>query len=303
MPITTRGYEDDDYLPLLNFARDVTRLHGPPVYATAGELDWWRCIDPTIDGIYRARLWLDGPQMVGFAYPTHGRVDMLVHPRYDFLIEPMLEWAEGDRLREAGPDSSFGAWCFTSDHARIAALESRNYTQQNAFFYYRRRPVRDPLPLVIMPIGYSVRAVDPSVDLSARVAVHRSAFDETSLTVSRYRRAVESASYRPDLDLVAVTPDGTFAAFCLIWYDEENRIGTFEPVGTHAAHRRKGLARAVMVEGLRRLAALGAETALVNTFYEDTPAVALYESLGFREIDRFYAWTKIVGSKPMLALG
>lgn len=303
MPIMSRGYEDDDYPALLDFVRNIYRQSGPPVYATAGELDWWRCIDPSIEGIDRARVWLDGAQMVGFAYPTHGRVDILLDPRYGFLNEPVLAWAEGDRLREAGPDSSFGAWSFTGDHERIAALEARHYTQQDAFFYARARAVSAPLPLVIMPLGYSVRNVDPAVDLSARVAVHRSAFDEASLTVSRYRRAVESASYRADLDLVAVAPDGSLAAFCLIWHDAVNHVGAFEPVGTHVAHRRKGLARAVMVEGLRRLAALGAQTALVNTFYEDAPAVALYEALGFREIDRFYAWTKIVGSRAMPTRG
>lgn len=298
MPITARQYGYDDYHDLLAFIREIYRLHGPPVYATAGELDWWRCIDPSISGIERARLWFDGERIVGFAYPAYGRVDLFVHPDYEYLLEPMLVWAEGDRQRESGSGATLSAWCFTTDRARHAALTTGGYRKTDVFFYYRLRPVGAPLPTVTLPSGYTIRHVDAAHDLPARVAVHNDAFMPSGLTVARYRRAVQSAAYRADLDLVAVAPDGTFAAFCNIWYDASNHVATFEPVGTHSAHRRRGLARAVMVEGLRRLAALGAETALVNTFHEDTPAIALYESLGFQELDRFYEWTRQVGGLP-----
>ena len=292
MPITARQYDDDDTLDVLAFVRSIYRLQGPPVYATAGELDWWRCIDPSLEGMSRARLWLDGGQIVGLAYPAYGRVDLLIHPQYGLLNDPMLAWAEGDRLRQSGREAALMAWSFTGDHERLAVLARRGYTRAEAFFYARSRPVADALPATPLPDGYQVRSVAAKTDLPARVAVHNNAFILSSLTVSRYRRAVESASYRPDLDLVAVAPDGAFAAFCIVWYDAENQIGAFEPVGTHSAHRRRGLARAVMVEGLRRLRALGAHTALVNTYHEDEPAIRLYESLGFREMDRFYAWMK-----------
>lgn len=298
MPITARQYELDDYHPLLAFVQNIYSLNGPPVYATAGEVDWWRCIDPSENGISRARLWFDGERIVGFAYPAYGRVDLLTHPHYDDLIDPMLAWAEGNCLRESGAGATLGAWCFTGDSRRMTALEARGYRRSNTFFYYRIRTIQLPLPAAPLPDGYTIRHVDAAHDLPARVAVHHDAFMPSGLTVARYRRAVQAMSYRDDLDLVVVAPDGTFAAFCNIWHDEHNRVGTFEPVGTHSAHRRRGLARAVMTEGLWRLSVLGAQTALVNTFHEDEPAVRLYESLGFREIERFYEWTKQVGMQP-----
>lgn len=292
MPITARQYEDDDTPDVLAFLRQSYRLQGPPVYATAGELDWWRCIDPTLEGMGRARLWLDGDQIVGLAYPAYGRVDLLVHPEYGILNEPMLAWAEGDRLRQAGRLAALGTWSFTADHARLNALKQRGYRQGDAYFSYRQRPLADALPDAPLPPGYRLRSITGEADFAARAAVHNAAFASTTLSASRYRRVMASAAYRADLDLVAVAPEGEFAAFCIVWYDAENGVGAFEPVGTHPAHQRRGLARAVMVEGLRRLQALGAHIALVNAYHEDTPALRLYESLGFTEADRCYAWEK-----------
>jgi mycothiol synthase len=65
-------------------------------------------------------------------------------------------------------------------------------------------------------------------------------------------------------------------------------VGYFEPVGTRAAFRRQGLGCAVILEGFRRLKALGAHTAMV---YSGTKNQAFYESCGFRVVNRFKGWS------------
>jgi ribosomal protein S18 acetylase RimI-like enzyme len=93
--------------------------------------------------------------------------------------------------------------------------------------------------------------------------------------------------YRPDLDLVAVAPDGTLAGFCLcsIGREENARLGRDEgwvdTLGTHPAYRKLGLGRALLLTGLRRLRASGIAVAVLGTG-QGNPAVALYESAGFR---------------------
>ena len=84
------------------------------------------------------------------------------------------------------------------------------------------------------------------------------------------------------LDLVAMAPDRTFAACCLFWLDEENAVGQIEPVGTHPDYRRRGLGRALIEEGLRRLRALGATTAYVRPEDPRPDLLQSYESCGFR---------------------
>jgi mycothiol synthase len=101
----------------------------------------------------------------------------------------------------------------------------------------------------------------------------------------------QTPTYRPELDLVAVGPDGMFVAYCVAWCDEANQIGMFGPVGTHRAYWRRGLGKALMREGLLRLEALGARMAYVDCDL-DPAANRLYESAGFTDYDRVYHWQK-----------
>jgi ribosomal protein S18 acetylase RimI-like enzyme len=65
----------------------------------------------------------------------------------------------------------------------------------------------------------------------------------------------------------------------------------FGPVGTHPAHRRRSLAKALMYEGLRRLKALKINLAYVDCDL-DLAANRLYESAGFTSFDRVFHWQK-----------
>ena len=54
--------------------------------------------------------------------------------------------------------------------------------------------------------------------------------------------------------------------FTTIWFDDVTRSAYFEPVATVPAHQRRGLGKAVMTEGLRRLQRMGATLALVGGY-------------------------------------
>ena len=91
---------------------------------------------------------------------------------------------------------------------------------------------------------------------------------------------------RKDLDLNVVAPNSKYAACCLAWYDERNRMGILEPVGTHPDHRGFGLGKEIIYEGIRRLAALGAEKVLVGSGQK------FYEAIGFKKKYASYRWLK-----------
>jgi GNAT superfamily N-acetyltransferase len=78
------------------------------------------------------------------------------------------------------------------------------------------------------------------------------------------------------------SPDGWGASACTIWFDPVNAVGLFEPVGTHPDFQGKGLGKAVMAEGMRRMKAAGMRRAVVGFDPNNAAALALYTSLGFR---------------------
>lgn len=83
------------------------------------------------------------------------------------------------------------------------------------------------------------------------------------------------------LKLFVQAPDGSYAAHCGMWYAPGDACAYVEPVCTVPRHRRMGLGRAAVLEGLRRCRDLGALCARVISDQ------GFYHALGFRETARY----------------
>jgi len=71
-----------------------------------------------------------------------------------------------------------------------------------------------------------------------------------------------------------------------------NQIGDFGPVGAREAYRRRGLTLAALAEDLRRMRELGVNRVCVSTGESNTPALRLYESLGFSIVNQYHDYRK-----------
>jgi ribosomal protein S18 acetylase RimI-like enzyme len=218
----------------------------------------------------------------------------MIHPQHPDLIGAMLDWSERRRSASvaAGEPASLRVWAFERDGVRSAAYQRRGYQRSETCLCHRGRALAGQLPEQPLPLGYEVRQLAGPEELEQRVEVHRAAFAPSRMTVEKHRRAMAAPTYRIDLDLVVVAPDDSFAAFCIVWFDPVSRLGLFEPVGCHPAHQRRGLARAVLCEGMRRLAALGATSAAVCSLGGSVAPSGLYESVGLTVLDYNWAWSK-----------
>ena len=231
---------------------------------------------------------------VAFAWPVDDQVDIVVHPDYPALHDTALAWAEAEYRGRLGenPDKPMRAWSFAGDAPRSAALTARGYRRADDGLVFYTRPVVATAEPPHLPAGYTFNHVRGETDVARRAAVHRAAFDPVWMTEDRMRVAQAMPTYRAELDLVVVAPDASYAAFALMWLDEANHVGVFEPVGVSPEHRRLGLGRATLNEGVRRLGELGARMAFVQTGFNNTVAQALYLASGFTELDRNYAWIR-----------
>src|SRR5262249_18719151 len=138
----------------------------------------------------------------------------------------------------------------SEDETHVAdALVRRGFVPQveGPFFACLGRGLDDLPDVPALPPGYTIRAQIDDDDVVRRAEVHRAAWSSEAVTAERHRRMRETWPYRAEFDLMAVSPEGAAAAYCQGWFDEDNGVGLFEPVGTHPEHRRLGLARAVGV--------------------------------------------------------
>jgi len=294
---TTRLYRDEtDYEQMRNLLRDTYPLTTPPLNCMLGDLDWWRAItnDPQVLG--KVQLWFDPLGMlVAFTWPGTNQIDVMVRPNHRIVEHEILRQAEIEYQQALVPDATnrtFRYWSYEVDTVRNTLLTEHGYTRTADFLTFYTFPLNHLPDRFVLPTGYTIRHVAGEADLEARVAVHRAAFHPSRMTVEKHRNVMASPTYRPELDLVVVAPDGSFAAYTIVWLDAVNRMGLFEPVGCHPDYQRRGLASAVMREGMDRLHALGARVAHVLSWRDDSAGARLYPAIGFEVTGKIYAWEK-----------
>jgi predicted N-acetyltransferase YhbS len=270
----------------------------PPLNCTIGDLDWWCATTNDPATLSNARLWFDEPgALIAFVWPRANHVEVMIRPNHRRLEETILTQAEAEyRQQPAEGDEPrrLQYWSNEGDHERSVLLQAHGYTRTDEYLTFHTYPLTESLPARPVPAGYTIRHVQGEADLEPRVAAHRSAFHPSRMTVEKHRAVMASPTYRPELNLMVVAPNGTVAACTIVWFDDVNRMGIFEPVACHQDYQRRGLAGAVMVEGLRRLSALGAQVAHVNAWREDSAGAMLYRALGFTVTGRIFAWEKSI---------
>jgi ribosomal protein S18 acetylase RimI-like enzyme len=214
------------------------------------------------------RVWEEGGKVVAWSWLDDGSLELDVrHDRRDLLDEILSE-----------PEAS-GVWAFEDDGDYRAALARHGFTRPGRAFHFNVRDVPEAPAQAPLPDGFRLRTVEPD-DLAERVAVHRDVWAPSRLTEPGYRTVMASWPYRACLDCVVEAPDGRFAAYVLVWPDDENGVALFEPVGTRAELRRRGLGAAVCTFALRRLHEEGMRQAIV--LCETDEACGLYAAVGFR---------------------
>jgi mycothiol synthase len=234
------------------------------------------------------RVWDDDGVIAGVAITTRydRAFDLFVAPSVrgtDAELE-MLERAYLTTLgfvAELGTeDRSVVTDVFDGDDTRVELLARLGFERYRLWDYAVERDLSEPIDSPRLPDGFTIRRA--TLGDAAGLARARNDSFQSDWTADSYRTQVlEQPGWEVGHEFVVVAPDGEIAAFAGVWLDELNRVGHFEPVGTHAGYRRRGLARAAMLDGLLAMRTLGMARATLDYDAENTAAGALYEGLGF----------------------
>ncbi|WP_432523851.1 mycothiol synthase [Kineococcus sp. SYSU DK006] len=141
------------------------------------------------------------------------------------------------------------------------------------------------LEVPALPEGVVVDAFRPGADDEAWTALNAAAFaghpEQGRWSVRDLRLRLAEPWFDPSVFLLARTPGGALAGFC--WMKVEAAAAELYVLGAAPAHAGRGLGRALLVRGLRAVAARADVPPTVELYVDgdNAPALRLYERLGF----------------------
>ncbi len=215
----------------------------------------------------------------------YGAFDAIIRPQQgDDFERRLLAWADASEqaiLREANSTDPVNTEVMDCDAGRQAALRSLGYEADGSpYMAITERSLLLQIPASVLPKGFTIRSAAGEHEAALLTEVHMSAFN-SKWTPEEYQRVMRTPGFEIERELVMVAPDGRFAAFLIYWPDPVTKTGLFEPVGCHKDFQRRGLTRALMYEGMRRMLTCGMTTAVVAHHINNDASTALYHSLGF----------------------
>ena len=241
-----------------------------------------------------AALWYDRAEKLQAAsFLTGLTFDMVVRPESAAspIAADMVAWAIAESKRRNLDGGIVRVQRRPRLRERVAFLEGLGFHRSAEGALALERSLYELPGQTSTEADLTCRTLRPG-DIPSRMRAFVDAFPDEAKSTADYERLMKCNGYEPLLDLVAVDRSNEVAAFCSAWLDRVNLVGLFEPVGTCTRYRRQGLARALMLESLRRLKDLGATSAVVRVRNKNAAAIACYKELGFSIVSDVFGFQR-----------
>ncbi len=231
------------------------------------------------------RLWFDEGRPIGWAFVDEfNNLRWEVDPRYEELIgAQIVAWGEACIRKKPGSGGSttLDASCREAYAARIAFLKRHGFRQTEDTTVLMIRDLSAPIAEPKLPPGFVIRPMAAMQEAEAVAAMHRAAFGTGYMTTENRLAIMGTSEYDLSLDLIAVAPDGSIAANCICSVNEQEKRGSTDPVATHPRYQCLGLARALLLTGLRLLRERGMLSAHLGTRRDNIAMRKTAEAVGF----------------------
>ena len=309
MELTSHVCEvEDDFWEARNFLREIFLLNGSLEHSWhVARLDYWRWHYIKTCSIFGSvgegmAIWRDADGVMAAALNHLGDSELRLHVHPHFrspeLENELLAYGEDQFFTTRDDGSRYVLMpIFEDDTQRQEIALARGYEKRSGWGHHYRGDLSLSIPALPAAPGYTIRSMGgaeeyPSRSWASWRAFHSDEPDENyDGDYSWYANLQSAPLYRRDLDIVAAAPDESIAAFCTIFYDDFTRSAVTVLVGTAAEYWRRGLGKAVITEGLRRLRDMGCR--YVFSTAHDKPADHLYRSV-LQEMRLTETWVKVM---------
>ncbi len=291
---------DGEYRKICDFL-DALATEDHAMLWESGRMNFWRYnvhADKDPEGPFfreNVHVWrAEDGAMVALFISEYGGDDFFIEvmPEYREVYPDIFRWIDA---HWAPTRTAIEIDVYSDDEEKIRRLEAQGY-QFKCHCENLRTYELDALDLgYTLEEGFTVQAFSESLNYAGRVALVQSAFDNPGYTEANLKGLMSSPDHIDEYNLVVVSPEGEHVAYCVGWHDRaKDHAGYIEPVGTHAAYRRRGFASAVIKECFRRMKANGIRTVEIASGAEPNISNFLYDSLHPRSRREIHKYAKAV---------
>ncbi|MGE5632754.1 MAG: GNAT family N-acetyltransferase [Caulobacteraceae bacterium] len=238
---------------------------------------------------HRFGLWENNGKLVGIACfeMNIGECFLVTDREHTFLLPEMLAYAEKELSIVNNDKHVLSVWV-TDKETDKTELLSRNgykkvYGEPVRIFSYDK-----PFIDVELPEGYSIISLEDENDYKKIHECLWKGFDHGDNPDDDIDCRIHMQSgpnFRKDLTTVIKAPNGDYACFAGMWFDEKNKYAYLEPLATVPGYRRMGLATIALTAGMKKTKALGAA-------YCFGGVLEFYTAIGFETICYREMWKK-----------
>jgi predicted N-acetyltransferase YhbS len=236
-------------------------------------------------------------QIIGVVHFESNQAEVIcqVRPGYEHIRTNLLNYTEEIDYRgmSRSRNKPFRV-VFVYDHDTEFAREvaARGYEKWPDFGeVHSAYPLDKEVPAPTLPEGYKLQSLADENDFAKINQVLWRGFnhpgDPPEKEIEGRKVGQQAPNFRKDLTIVAVAPNGNYVSYCGMYYVPENKVAYLEPLATDPDYRRMGMAKAAVLESMRRVQTLGAEICWVGS------GQLFYTSIGFEIKFTIYPWAML----------
>lgn len=174
-----------------------------------------------------------------------------------------------------------------SQKADINFLLSQGFTPFEDMFVMERDLAQE-IPSVSIPMEVTVRQskLETEAEQIEYLKVYNACFPEIPKNLDGLRFLLNSNNWEKGRAFMAYSPSNELIGSILVYLVEDGKLGSVDDVMVASAWRGRDIAKRLIGEGLTYLKALNLSKADLEVKASNTPAVSVYETMGYRKINQ-----------------
>ncbi|MDZ5252737.1 GNAT family N-acetyltransferase [Clostridium sp. LIBA-8841] len=282
MKISFRKFDDTYYHRVCDFFIELSQDN--LIHINWNWARWeWMFYHPDFNNnlVDKIGLWFCDEELIGVATYDHylGEGFFGVKSGFERLEKEMLEYS----IETFSDENGIGIAVNNTDTSSLNLLQSYGFSKCEETENILELTLED-MDFNLTPIkGIELKNINIENDLYKHHELLWKGFNHEGQaplheeTINKQKRMLSAPHLNSLLHVIAKNERDEYVAYCGLWYSEKTDYVYVEPICTIPEYRNRGIAKLVLMEGLKRAYNLGAKKAYVISDSD------FYKSIGFKQ--------------------